>query len=166
MKFEKAREEFIRVWGELGSNWGTNKTMAQIHALLLSSSEALSTEDVMAILNISRGNANMNLRALMDWGLANKAYKPGERKDYFEADKDIWNVSKRVAEQRKKRELDPLKKALDKMTAELEPKSKEEKEFKKMLTEVQTYSHNAEKLVDKLSRSDKNWFFKLLMKLV
>lgn len=166
MEFKQAREEFIRVWGELGSNWGTNKTMAQIHALLLSSNEALSTEDIMEMLNISRGNANMNVRALIDWGLANKAYTPGERKDFFEADKDIWNISKQVAEQRKKRELDPLKKAVDKMVENLEAKTEEEKQFKKMVTEVQNYSHNAEKLVNKLSRSDKNWFFKLLMKII
>ena len=166
MDYKEAQKEFIRVWGELGSNWGANKTMAQIHALLLSSNEPLSTEDVMQKLNISRGNANMNLRALLDWGLTNKAYTPNERKDFFESEKDIWNISKQVANQRKKRELDPLKKAVDKMTAEMTTKTTEEKEFKKMLDELKSYTNSVDRLMDKITRSDKNWFMRILMKLI
>lgn len=165
MNFKEAQEEFIRVWGELGSSWGVNKTMAQIHALLLSTSEPMSTEEIMEKLNISRGNANMNIRALISWGLANKAYVPGERKEYFDSDKDIWNVSKQVAQERKRRELDPLKRAIDKMV-DLKTENKEEEEFKTMLKELQGYTNDAEKLIDKLSRSDKNWFYKLVMKLI
>lgn len=165
MQIEQAKHEFIRVWGELGSSWGINKTMAQIHALLLSSSIPLSTEDIMQELNISRGNANTNVRALLDWGLANKAYMPEERKDFFESDKDIWNITRQVANERRKRELDPLKRTIDKI-ASVEAKTKDEKDFKQMLKEVQDYTNSAERLIDKLSRSDKNWFYKLLMKLV
>lgn len=165
MEIREAKNEFVRVWGELGSSWGINKTMAQIHALLLSSSEPLSTEQIMEKLNISRGNANMNVRALLDWGLANKAYMPEERKDFFESDKDIWNITRQVANERRKRELDPLKRTIDKIVS-VEANTKEDKEFKRMLKEVQDYTSSAEKLIDKLSRSDRNWFYKLLMKLV
>ena len=72
MNLEEAKNKFIQSWGTLGSQWGINRTMSQIHALLLVSAEPLSAEDVMEQLNISRGNANMNLRALMDWGLVTK----------------------------------------------------------------------------------------------
>lgn len=72
MQFEDAKERFIQAWGTLGSNWGVNRTMAQIHALLLVAPEALTTEDIRKELDISSGNANMNLRALMDWGLVHK----------------------------------------------------------------------------------------------
>ncbi|MAY82624.1 MAG: transcriptional regulator [Flavobacteriales bacterium] len=165
MKFEEAQEEFIRAWGELGSSWGVSKTMAQIHALLLSSSKPLSTEDIMNELNISRGNANMNIRALISWGLTKKAFMPGERKEYFESDKDIWNISKQVAQERKRRELDPMRRVIDELVT-VEAKTTEEKEFKMMLKELQSYTKSADRLIDKLSRSDKNWFFKLVMKLI
>ena len=165
MEYKDAKQEFIRVWGELGSSWGINKTMAQIHALLLSSSEALTTEDIMEQLSISRGNVNMNVRALLDWGLAQKAYKPGERKEFFESDKDIWNITRQVASERKKRELDPLKRTVDNMVL-MNATTEEEKEFKKTLQDLQSYTNSADKLLDKFTRSDKNWFYKILMKLI
>ncbi len=68
MEFKEAKNKFVQTWGALGSQWGINKTMAQIHALLMISHEAVSMEDIMEELQISRGNASMNLRALMDWG--------------------------------------------------------------------------------------------------
>lgn len=73
MEFKEAKNKFVQTWGALGSQWGINKTMAQIHALLMVSNEAVSMEDIMDELQISRGNASMNLRALMDWGIVYKA---------------------------------------------------------------------------------------------
>ena len=81
MEFKQARQKFIQSWGTLGSNWGINKTMAQIHALVLVSAKPLSTEEIMEELSISRGNANMNVRALLDWGLVEKQFVVGERKE-------------------------------------------------------------------------------------
>ena len=75
----EARSRFLQCWGEMGSCWGINKTMAQIHALLMVHEEPLSTDEVMRELNISRGNANMNLRSLVDWGLVRRSFKKGER---------------------------------------------------------------------------------------
>ena len=80
MELAEARQKFIHSWGVLGSNWGINKTMAQIHALLLISNEPISTEDIMEELQISRGNTNMNVRTLMDWGIVTKEHKIGEWK--------------------------------------------------------------------------------------
>src|SRR5687767_12397122 len=113
MQLQEAQEKFIQAWGTLGSNWGINRTMAQIHALLLISPSALSTEEVMEQLNISRGNANMNIRTLIDWGLLYKELKSGERREFFYAEKDMWKVFKQIAKERRKRELEPIFKILD-----------------------------------------------------
>ena len=83
MELKEAKDHFIQTWGTLGTNWGINRTMAQIHALLLVTNEALSTENVMERLNISRGNSNMNLRELITWGLVRKENKTGRTPRVF-----------------------------------------------------------------------------------
>src|SRR3954469_23263297 len=113
MNLKEAKQQFVQAWGALGSQWGINKTMAQIHALLLLTNDPLSTEDMMEQLAISRGNANMNIRELLEWGLADKVYKFGERRDYFIAEKDVWRVARQVARIRKKRELEPILRLLE-----------------------------------------------------
>ena len=117
MEYQEAKEKFLQAWGTLGSDWGINRTMAQIHALLLISPESLCVKDIMDELQISIGNANMNLRALMDWGLVYKELKPGERKEFFVAEKDIWDVIKKIIINRKRKELEPALKVLDEITA-------------------------------------------------
>src|SRR6201989_2564144 len=116
MELPEAKQKFIESWGKLGSEWGINRTMAQVHALLLITPDALTTEEIMEQLSISRGNANMTLRDLINWGLIEKQLKPGERKEYFYADKDTWNIARQVAKERRKRELDPIIKILDELT--------------------------------------------------
>ncbi len=105
--WELAREEFVAQWGALGSHWGINRTMAQIHALLMTAPEPMDTEQIMARLHISRGNANTNLRELIGWGLIRLIVKKGERREYFEAEKDVWKMFITIAKERKRRELDP-----------------------------------------------------------
>ncbi|HBR53549.1 MAG TPA: transcriptional regulator, partial [Flavobacteriaceae bacterium] len=83
MEFKEAKEKFISTWGNLGSLWGINKAMAQIHALLFVSPAPLSMEDIMEALDISRGNASMNLRGLIDWGIVYKVNVAGEQGEYF-----------------------------------------------------------------------------------
>src|SRR5215213_1914157 len=102
MKLKEAKKGFIQTWARLGGEWGINRTMAQVHALLLATDRSLSTDDVMEELQISRGNANTNLRELMNWNLVYREMVPGERKEYFRAEKDIWEVAKRIARERKK----------------------------------------------------------------
>ena len=113
MHLEEAREKFVQSWGTLGSSWGINRTMAQIHSLLLVSHKPLCAEEVMSLLKISRGNANMNLRALIDWGLVRKEHKSGERKEYFEAELDVWEIFRRIVVERKRREIDPALETLE-----------------------------------------------------
>jgi DNA-binding transcriptional regulator GbsR (MarR family) len=108
MKLYEAKLQFIQTWGVLGTQWGINRTMAQVHALLLISPESLSAEEIMEQLQISRGNANMNIRDLMNWNLVYKDLKPGERKEFFKAEKDMWEVAIRIIKERKRREIEPL----------------------------------------------------------
>jgi DNA-binding transcriptional regulator GbsR (MarR family) len=96
MELPEAKQKFIEAWGKLGSEWGINRTMAQVHALLLVTPDALTTEEIMESLSISRGNANMTLRDLMSWGLVEKQHKAGERKEYFYADKNTGTLPARL----------------------------------------------------------------------
>ena len=113
MKLEDAKFKYIQTWGSLATSWGINKTMAQVHALLLVSTKPLSAEDIMEALQISRGNVNMNVRALIDWGIVQKEFVAGERKEFFVADKDIWELFKQITKERKKREIEPVLKVLE-----------------------------------------------------
>ena len=165
MQLDDAKRKFIQSWGTLGSDWGISRTMAQIHALLLVSPEPMNAEEVMEELKISRGNANMNLRALIDWGLVYKALKPGERKEFFEAEKDIWEVVKKIIVQRKKKELEPALRMFDEIGA-VEGDNAEAEEFRKVVQEIQLFSNKADKTLDTLIQADSNWFVGTFMKMI
>lgn len=101
-------DRFIEAWGRMGSVWGISRTMAEVHALLYITGEALCTDDIMERLEISRGNASMSLRALLDWGIITRAHRRGDRKEYFVAEQDVWSVFRAITRERMKREIDPL----------------------------------------------------------
>ena len=115
MEYAEAREQLIRTWGQLSSEWGINRTMGQIHALLMMSPDPLTADQIIQELSISRGNVSMNLRSLVEWGLVHKVYIPGDRKEYFASEKDIWKMALRIARERKQRELDPVIQSLQTM---------------------------------------------------
>ena len=167
MQLTDAKEQFIQSWGTLASNWGINKTMAQVHALLLVSPDPLSAEEIMSELNISRGNVNMNVRDLIDWGIVKKIHKSGERKEFFAAEKDIWEVAKQIAKERKKRELEPVIKVLGQLkTIEGDPEDKHVKAFTDAVSNIQKFAENAESAMDKMIKADEHWFLSSFMKLL
>ena len=166
MKLDEAKDKFIQAWGSLGSNWGINRTMAQVHALLLISPESLSADEIMGALNISRGNANMNIRALIDWGLVQKEHKSGERREYFYAEKDIWEVTKQVILERRKRELKPVLKVLEEVkSVEGDDSDAEVQAFKESVANLETIVYQGDKVLEIIVDSDRNWFFSTLIKL-
>jgi len=116
---EDAQLRFVEAWGRMGSVWGISRTMAEVHALLYISGEALCTDDVMERLEISRGNASMSLRALVDWGIIGRAHKRGDRKEYFVAEQDVWTIFRAIVRERRKREVDPLLASLHDVRDEL-----------------------------------------------
>lgn len=118
-RVERALAEFVLLWGEMASAWGINRTMAQIHALLYASEAPLDTDEIMDRLQISRGNANMNLRALLDWNLIRKTHQLGSRKDYFSAEKDVWTIANTIIEERLRREIKPVQRALADLAQDL-----------------------------------------------
>lgn len=166
MQLSEAKGKFIEAWGKLGSEWGINRTMAQVHALLLVSPAALTTEEIMEELKISRGNANMTLRDLISWGLVEKQHKAGERKEYFFADKDTWNIARQVAKERRKRELDPIIKILDELS-KVEGDSKDEafKTFNKSVTDINKLAKNVDKTLETMLKAEENWFWKSIFKM-
>jgi len=103
-----AQDTFIRRWGEMGQTWGINRTMGEIHAFLYITGQPQCTDDVMERLNISRGNASMSLRALVDWGIIRRMHRRGERREYFESVGDVWEMFSIIAAERKRREMDPV----------------------------------------------------------
>ena len=165
MELDEGKEKFIQSWGTLGSNWGVNRTMAQIHALLLISPDPLSAMDVKEQLSISMGNTNMNLRALMDWGLVYKKLKSGERREFFEAEKDMWEIVKKIVIQRKKRELEPVVKMLDDISA-VEGQCSESEEFSKVIKDLKLFSNKADSMLDTLIKADSNWFMKSFINMI
>ncbi|MCF6279591.1 MAG: transcriptional regulator [Flavobacteriaceae bacterium] len=165
MEFNEAKNKFIQNWGILGSSWGINRTMAQIHALLLISPNVLSTEDIMDELKISRGNANMNIRALMDWGIVTKEYKVGERRDFFNADKDIWAVARLIIKERSKREIEPVLKVLSEVK-KAEGNTEEIETFKTVVSDLESFTSSLNGVVEKFVKSDEHWFYKNLLKMV
>jgi DNA-binding transcriptional regulator GbsR (MarR family) len=104
----EVEREFIDLWRSMSSLWGISPTMAQIHGLLFITGEVLSTDDIMARLNTSRGNVSMNLTRLVEWGLVRRVHRRGDRKDYYESLSDVWEMFTVVATQRKRREIDPM----------------------------------------------------------
>ncbi len=165
MEYNKAKHKFIQAWGTLGSHWGINKAMAQIHALLLVATEPLSAEYIMAELKISRGNVNMNLRALIDWGIVKKEHKIGERRDFFTAGKDIEELSRQIARERKRREFEPALRVLADVQEVQGDNKKAVAEFRKVTGDLLHFSRKVDGVLDKFGKSDSNWFYKILLKL-
>lgn len=166
MKLDEAKEKFVQEWGTLGSKWGINRTMAQVHALLLASPGSLSADEVMEQLNISRGNANMNLRALIDWSLIKKVHKSGERREFFIAEKDIWKVARQVMKERKRRELDPMRAILAEMGQTLELDSEEAENFQKTINDLEEFTDLADRAIELMIKSEKAWMFNNLLKVL
>jgi len=165
MELAEAKQKFIEAWGKLGSEWGINRTMAQVHALLLITPEDLTTEEIMETLQISRGNANMTLRDLISWGLVEKRHKPGERKEYFYADKDTWNIARQVAKERRKRELDPIIKILDELSkVKGEKNDPEFKTFNKSITDINKLAKNVDKTLETMLKAEESWFWGSILK--
>lgn len=109
---EEVQDQFILQWGRMSSAWGINRTMAQIHALLFVTGEPLSVDEIIQRLSISRGNASMNLRQLMEWGIVRRSRHLGDRKDTYTSEMDPWIMLARVVRERKRREMDPTIEAI------------------------------------------------------
>ena len=161
----QARNEFVSHWGTMGSAWGINRTMAQIHALLMTSERPLTTDEVMDGLEISRGNAHQNLRELVDWGLVRSVIRKGERKEYFESEKDVWKMFCTIARARKRREIEPVVgvlRACEEKTRAL--KGEKAAAFHKQVKALGEFVSLGESLMERVSRSEQSTLMPLALK--
>lgn len=166
MKYQEAKAELIQAWGNLGYSWGLNKTMAQIHALLMISPAPLSAEQIMKELNISRGNANMNIRALIDWNIVERVLVPGERREFFKSQKDVWTLARTVARERRKRELEPILRVLHQVSDVQSDNSAETREFKKVTKELKNFAEKSDGLLETFIKSEESWFWNTMLKIM
>lgn len=154
-RHREALRQFLHLWGEMASHWGINRTMAQIHALLYAFGRPLDTDEIMELLGISRGNANMNLRSLVEWRLARKIHQEGSRKDYYVGETDPWKISSRIIEERQRREIKPVGRALQSCITELRssqgpPLSEAERTFLDRMEDMRQFMQTFEEVTEVL----------------
>lgn len=107
MRLTPVMERYVLHWGEMGTRWGVNRSVAQIHALLYLSSRPLPADEIVETLGIARSNVSTSLRELQSWGLVHLVHVLGDRRDHFESIKDVWEMLTVIADARKRREIDP-----------------------------------------------------------
>jgi DNA-binding transcriptional regulator GbsR (MarR family) len=134
MRLTPARRRFVLNWGEMGTRWGINRTVAQVHALLFLSERPLHAEEISETLEVARSNVSVSLRELTAWGLVKRVHVLGDRRDYFEALGDVWAMTQAIFEQRRRREIDPTLAALRECVAEAE--AAEDAHARERLTEM------------------------------
>jgi len=167
LKLKETRDEFVSQWGALGTQWGINRTMAQIHALLMTAPEPLTTDDVMEELQVSRGNAHTNLKELVAWKLVRIVIKKGERREFFEAEKDVWQIFTTVARERKRREIEPALTILNKCAEESRTLGTPEGQaFHEQMRQLEDFVGFASKMSDRISSMKHGFAVQLATKLL
>jgi len=164
VKYKDAKEKFIQSWGALATQWGINKTMAQIHALLMVSEVPLSVEDIMDELQISRGNVSMNLRELMNWGIVFKEFKAGERKDFFVSEQDYNEMARKISIERSRREIKPIIRILNDVK-QVQENHKKAEYFEEKMEELHDLIVMADDMIEKVTSMRGNWITKTIMRI-
>jgi DNA-binding transcriptional regulator GbsR (MarR family) len=117
-QLSSVQQAFILHWGEMGTRWGVNRTVAQVHALLYISPKPLNADDIVATLDVARSNVSTSLKELQGWGIVKLVHVLGDKRDHFESMKDVWEMFRVVMDERKKREFDPTMRMLHECIAE------------------------------------------------
>ena len=129
-------QKFILHWGEMGTRWGVNRTVAQIHALLYVSGKAMAAEEIAETLSVARSNVSTSLKELQGWGVVRVVHVLGDRRDHFESMKDVWEMFRVVLDERKRREIDPTLAVLRDCVAEAERAGAPERQAKERLSHM------------------------------
>ena len=152
MQLSPAVERYVLHWGEMGTRWGTNRTVAQIQALLYLSPEPLRADQIVDALSVARSNVSTSIRELQSFGLVRMTHVLGDRRDYFESLHDVWDLFRVIIEQRKQRELNPtlsmLRKAADEVNGEKDTDPVVKERIHNMLQFVETTSDWYEQISD------------------
>jgi DNA-binding transcriptional regulator GbsR (MarR family) len=145
-------QKFVLHWGEMGARWGINRTMAQIHALLFVSEKPLHAEDICEVLSVARSNVSTSLRELQNWQVVKITHVMGDRRDHFEATKDVFEMFRIIAIERKKREVDPTLTALRECIVEADPANKEEAYARQRLKDLEEFFEMSNNWFEKVSK--------------
>lgn len=107
MQLSPVQEKFVLHWGEMGTRWGINRTVAQLHALLLIADRPLNADDMVQTLGVARSNISNSIKELLGWGVIHSVPVLGERRDHYASESDVWELFQRILDERKRREVDP-----------------------------------------------------------
>lgn len=130
-------EGFVDSWGEMGMLWGVNRSIARIHALLIATEGSLSLDEIASRLKMSRGNTSMSLRDLRAWGVVRRINLPGDRRDYYESEPDVWLMFFRIFSERKRREFDPMLAAVRRVLRDAEAEGGGKTAVRKRLAQME-----------------------------
>ena len=136
MNMSPTAQKFIIHWGEMGTRWGINRTVAQVHALLYISPNPLNAEEITETLSVARSNVSTCLRELQSWRIVKVVHVMGDRRDHFESMKDVWEMFRVILEERKRREIDPTLAVLRECAKSAQEGGKEEEYQRKRLEEL------------------------------
>ncbi|MFV1982722.1 MAG: GbsR/MarR family transcriptional regulator [Thiohalomonadales bacterium] len=139
MQLTLIMEKFILHWGEMGTRWGVNRTVAQIHALLYLSDEPLDAETITNTLGVARSNVSTSIKELQSWGLVKTVHVMADRRDHFESLKDLWEITRVIINERKKREIDPTITVLRQCVLESDDDKKTSKAVKKRIEDTLSF---------------------------
>ena len=162
MQLTPVMEKFIVHWGEMGTRWGVNRTVAQIHALLYLSSKPLHAEEISETLGVARSNVSTSLKELMSWGLVKVYHVLGDRRDHFESMKDLWDIFNCVVAERKKREIDPTLTILRQCEIEAEADSETPEEVKQRIRNMTEFLETLTDWYEQISTVPKATLVKLM----
>src|SRR5438270_1272272 len=143
-------QRFILHWGEMGTRWGINRTVAQVHALLFLSPKPLHAEEIANTLAVARSNVSTSLRELQGWGIVRVVHVLGDRRDHFESVKDVWETFRIISEERKRREIDPILRVLQQCVSELKAAGSDSAYTRKRLEEMLEFLTIASGLFEEL----------------
>jgi len=166
-KLEAARRELLNAWAALGPAWGVSPTMSQVHAFCMVADGPQNTDDIMAGLSISRGNAHKSIKELVAWGLLRPTRVPGDRKEYFVAEKDVWKVVQIITRERKRKELQPVLEVLERCLETTKGlRDGQTMAFRKQLVDLQEFALLADSVMEKVgskrSGTVVSWALRLL----
>lgn len=162
MKLTPVMQKYILHWGEMGSRWGVNRSVAQIQALLYLSLEPLPAEDISEILGIARSNVSNSLKELQNWDLVQVTHVLGDRRDHFLAEKDVWQVVTTIMDGRKRRELDPTVSFLNECAKELERDKQTPKEVKQRIESILEFTEEVSGWYEKVKVLPRSTLLKII----
>ncbi len=155
-------QRFVVHWGEMGTRWGVNRSVAQIHALLYLAGEPLPADEIAETLGIARSNVSNSLKELQGWELVSIAHALGDRRDHFQAKKDVWEIVTTIADGRKRREIDPTVAVLKECVAELENDDGTPDEVRERIESMLEFTQEASRWYEQISRLPRATLIKLM----